>query len=214
MRMLRIAGSRSPNMRVQAAEWAYCRQQEHRSHDFAQSSPSPRIGARRCPGFGMRVGLGHEPQELVGGERQDAERIRTTRVSEAIHELSLWLDEPGGLARSLSEEISFCRPFPGRRFRGWWLERGRLSYRSRARSGGCWLKLRRKRLILSRPHPSGGNGPMREVKGGRITSPSPGPPPWALLRTSDGRGRGRSTPSLVPRTVCSSAVAVPWAGAE
>ena len=29
------------------------------------------------------------------------ERIRTTRVSKANHELSLWLDEPGVLARSL-----------------------------------------------------------------------------------------------------------------
>lgn len=37
----------------------------------------------------------------LGGRQREAYRIRTTRVNKANHELSLWLDEPGGLARSL-----------------------------------------------------------------------------------------------------------------
>ena len=72
-------------MRVPAAECAYCRQQEHRSHDFAQSRPSHRIGARRCPGFGRRVGLGHKPQELVGRERQDTEHQMAHHLSMTAH---------------------------------------------------------------------------------------------------------------------------------
>ena len=62
----------------------------------------------------------------------------------------------------------FLPTIPRRRSRRWWWERGWLSDRSRAPSGPCWLKLRQTRLILSRARPSGGNGPMREVKGGGL----------------------------------------------
>ena len=40
-------------------------------------------------------------------------------MSEANHELSLWLDEPGGLARSLFLELSCCRLSHERRSQGW-----------------------------------------------------------------------------------------------
>ena len=47
---------------------------------------------------GLGPALAAEPgghQFRCEHQGHDAERIRTTRVSEANHELSLWLDEPG-----------------------------------------------------------------------------------------------------------------------
>jgi len=61
--------------------------------------------------------------------------------------------------------------------------------------------------------PLGREWPDAGGEGGRITSPSPGPPPRALPLLSDGTGRGRSTRSPFPRTVCSTAAVAASAGA-
>ena len=59
-------------------------------------------GRRRRPCRGSQMGKdgedrhGHRSAAVFAAPRRSLlERVRTTRVSKANHELSLWLDEPG-----------------------------------------------------------------------------------------------------------------------